>query len=200
MASREVMQMPAADLELRWQGHIDLIEEEVRYFSTRQRWFRELNRMFVDNTRLRDRRGSWTAFGWLSSMWITEAMMCVRREVDGQYGAVNLVHLFHEMEARPDAFIHIPREEVADDRATLVRETRDVVKHAQVYLAHRMPVGTTGTSYSEVEAALAAIRHMAGKYHELVYGHAIDADDTTQDDEWLDAFKVRWYAKPRRWF
>lgn len=92
--------MPPDDLYARWRGIIERIYRETVYiFSTRDR-FREVEKLFAENPRLHKTGAH--VYEWLFGMWGRDALMGVRRELDGQGGTVNLCHLLHEIKARPD--------------------------------------------------------------------------------------------------
>ena len=87
------------ELYARWQEQIERIRTETTYlFTTRFRW-REVVKMFEYNQALNKVGGP--AYQWLLGIWGRDAIMAVRRELDDQHGAVNLVHMLHEIEKRP---------------------------------------------------------------------------------------------------
>jgi hypothetical protein len=100
MASKLVMEMSGDDLHDRWGTHIAKIADawvwvmqgRVRFRST----FRMLQRSAASEKARRDTQS------WLYYLWGTDAMMAVRRELDDQAGVINIKHLLHEIEARPD--------------------------------------------------------------------------------------------------
>jgi hypothetical protein len=101
MASREIEQMPAAELFQRWQTHIEKIKTETIYlFTTRHRW-QEITQLFLNNHEL-NRIGGGDIYHYFLGLWGRDALMGVRRELDDQHGTINLRNLLYEMEARPE--------------------------------------------------------------------------------------------------
>jgi hypothetical protein len=55
--------------------------------------------MFQSNSGLREIGGP--VYQWLFGIWGRDALIALRRELDGQSNTINLVHLFKEMQQRP---------------------------------------------------------------------------------------------------
>ena len=95
---RRLDQFTDDELYARWQNHIDRIKHETYHlFTTRYKW-REVERLFRDNPKLKSCGGE--VYDWLFWMWSTDALMGIRRELDDQFGVINLRQLLHEMEQR----------------------------------------------------------------------------------------------------
>src|SRR5688572_11381968 len=100
MASKYVMKMAADDLYGRWQCFVRRIYTETVYIFTTRYRFREIERLYQQNPQLSACGGD--VYEWLFGMWGRDALMGIRRELDGQSNTVNLNHLLREIEARPD--------------------------------------------------------------------------------------------------
>jgi hypothetical protein len=99
MASVNFKQLSADDCYARWQQHVKRIKNETVYLFTTRQHFREVRRMFQENKRLNEIGGE--VYRWLLGIWGRDALIALRRELDGQSNTVNLMHLFEEMKHRP---------------------------------------------------------------------------------------------------
>src|SRR4051812_4460235 len=79
--SKSVIGMPADDLYRRWQGFIERIYKETVYIFTSRHKFREVEKLFVENPSLHETGGD--VYEWLFGMWGRDALMGIRRELDG---------------------------------------------------------------------------------------------------------------------
>src|SRR5688500_9216306 len=107
-------------------------------------------------------------------LWGADALMGIRRELDGQHGVSNLYHMLHEMEARADALVGIGRDEIASDRKNLLREAEKAKTLAERVLAHRTPKNAPPAMQTGLEPALTVILHLAKKYYLLITGHSLE--------------------------
>lgn len=79
-----------------WVKRIQRIQAETTYLFWSRKLFRAVQRMFQTNRRLGASGGD--VWEWLKGIYGRDAVMAIRRELDGQAGVVNLFHLLHEME------------------------------------------------------------------------------------------------------
>jgi hypothetical protein len=98
--------MSAEQLRARWHSHIEIISDEAQYLATNRQRIREIQRMFYENARLGPYR--YSTLHWLMQLWGADALMGVRRELDGQHGVTNLWHMLHEMRSRPALADEVP--------------------------------------------------------------------------------------------
>ena len=88
-----------ADSDQRFQSWVDrirLIQRETAHLFSNRKMFRLVVRMFETNPELR--RAGDHVWWWLAGLYGRDAVMGIRRELDGQAGVLNLYHLLHEME------------------------------------------------------------------------------------------------------
>jgi hypothetical protein len=78
-----------------WVERIRRVEQETTNLYWNRKLFRAVARMFDTNPALQGNGHLWT---WLAGTFGRDAVMAVRRELDGQAGVLNLYHLLHEME------------------------------------------------------------------------------------------------------
>jgi hypothetical protein len=78
-----------------WVERIERIQAETTYLFWSRKLFRAIQGMFQTNQRLGAVGGD--AWQWLLGIYGRDAVMAIRREMDGQAGVVNLFHLLHEM-------------------------------------------------------------------------------------------------------
>jgi hypothetical protein len=100
MVAKAIHVMPADELKIRWLEHIGRIKRENIYLFTTRYRFDSIQKMFQKNKRLGAEGGN--VYRWLLGLWGRDALMGVRRELDGVEGVVNLVKLLYELEARPE--------------------------------------------------------------------------------------------------
>jgi len=102
MASREIIEMSPGDLVDRWRSHIVKCGDDILRLLIQRAQFRAVRSMLRRNPDF-IAVGS-DAWNWLATMWITQAVMGIRRELDDQAGVINIRHLLFELEARPTAY------------------------------------------------------------------------------------------------
>jgi len=79
-----------------WVERIRLVQKETVQLFWNRKMFQAVARMFETNEELR-RTGD-HVWWWLAGLYGRDAVMAVRRELDGQAGVLNLYHLLHDME------------------------------------------------------------------------------------------------------
>jgi len=82
-----------------WIARIQRIKTETYYLFWSRRLFRALQHMFQANEALQNSGGD--AWAWIAGLYRRDAVMAIRRELDGQAGVLNLFHLLHDMETHP---------------------------------------------------------------------------------------------------
>ena len=88
---------PDSDTRYRgWIERIQRIKTETYYLFWNRRLFRAVQRMFQTNEALQRAKGD--AWAWIAGLYGRDAVMAIRRELDGQAGVLNLFHLLHDME------------------------------------------------------------------------------------------------------
>lgn len=198
MPFKNLNQQNVRDVLDRWRSDIAFIAEEANFMAIDRIRYRAIDQWLVGRPpyRTRAHRNS-LALGWIAKLWMTEGLMYVRRELDEQYGVVNLKRLLHEIEKRPEVLGTILPSEAAADRRTLERECRGALQFAQRQLAHRARWDDAHVSFRDLDAALDSIDHFAHKYFLAITGTEPKFQDLALDPDWLRAFTVAWY-RPRR--
>lgn len=79
-----------------WVERIRRITDETTTLFWSRRLFRAVQRMFDTNSALQSVGGD--AWQWIAGLYGRDAVMAIRRELDGQAGVLNLLHLLHDME------------------------------------------------------------------------------------------------------
>jgi hypothetical protein len=100
MASKMVRQMSGDDLYWRWREHIAIIADDVLGLLNSRARFVALLRVIPKDAA--HRKESADAVRWVLSLWGTEALIAIRRELDDQAGVINIRHLLYEIEQRPE--------------------------------------------------------------------------------------------------
>jgi hypothetical protein len=88
-------QLPPDNRYRDWVERIERIQVETTYLFWSRKLFRAVQKMFQTNQPLGACGGD--AWRWLMGIYGRDAVMAIRRELDGQAGVVNLFHLLHEM-------------------------------------------------------------------------------------------------------
>lgn len=92
-----------SDADARYRDWIDRIERiRTETFSLfwNRRLFRAVQHMFATNEALQ--ASGQHVRRWIAGLYGRDAVMAIRRELDGQTGVLNLFHLLHDIEAHPD--------------------------------------------------------------------------------------------------
>lgn len=100
MASKLVAEMAPEDLLNRWRDHIATCADDWIYELQNRTRYRAVDRLLA-RTLHRGGRTDQTR-GWLETLWVTDAVMAVRRAMDDQSGVINIRHLLFELEQRPE--------------------------------------------------------------------------------------------------
>jgi len=179
-------------------------EETVQTFWNRK-LFRALRRMFETNQELASTgRHVWD---WIAGMYLRDASMLIRRELDKQRGAMNLRHLLHDIEAHPHVLQkyskarHVPRpEDVRVDREELEAATTTVRNYAERLLAHRTSATEIVVTWDDLDVAVKAVlRTMRRYYGYLTASNLAFATPVAQFD-WLKPSTISWaidtFAEP----
>src|SRR5215510_15614983 len=96
MTSRPLERDPD-DRYREWIDRIQRIKRETYWMFWNRRLFRAVQEMFVTNETLQ--RSGGDVWQWIAGLYGRDAVMAIRRELDGQAGVLNLFHLLHEIEA-----------------------------------------------------------------------------------------------------
>jgi hypothetical protein len=80
-----------------WVERIQRIKGETFTLFWNRRLFRAVQRMFETNETLQTSGAD--LWQWIAGLYGRDAVMAIRRELDGQAGVLNLFHLLHDMEA-----------------------------------------------------------------------------------------------------
>ena len=103
MATREIRDMPADELYVRWQDDIETIKNSTVHLFTSRVRFRDIARWSRENPAFRNEPESASdVFDWLTLLWGHDALLAIRRELDETPTTICLKQMLHEMEARAD--------------------------------------------------------------------------------------------------
>src|SRR5262249_39521488 len=80
-----------------WIDRIRRIKTETFTIFWNRRLFRAVQRMFETNAELQN--VGHHVWEWAAGLYGRDAVMAIRRELDGQAGVLNLFHLLHDIEA-----------------------------------------------------------------------------------------------------
>ena len=185
--------MSTSELRELWEERIGWIAEEANYMAVHRYRFQYVERWLFRRRQRRIVNRSLQAFGWITKLWFTEGMMYVRRELDDQHGVINLNHLLHEIEARPDAIAGISPKDIAADQKHLRETCTETLSFAQQQLAHRAPMDDPFASLAGLDKSLDAIFHTVRSLHLLITAQPFEFTGLKPDPEWLQAFTVPWY-------
>jgi hypothetical protein len=198
MASKQIRDISCDDLVERWTQYVLRIAEEANFIAAHRSRFRTIERWLFRTRHCRIANRSIQAYGWISHLWITEALMYMRRELDDQHGTINLTQLLHEIEARTDALPGLRVEEIVADRRALTTQCKDTLPFAQQQKANRAPMDDPFVSLSQIDTSLDAIFQLVKKLHRLFTGKTLRFQGLKPDPGFLQAFTVPWFRPKGR--
>ena len=99
MATKRFDKLTEDEVYGRWMKRIAEVRQELHELFANRRRFRDVTSMFENNPELKQVGGQ--VYDWLLRMWVNDAAVSVRREVDDDSNTVTLGKLLDEMAQRP---------------------------------------------------------------------------------------------------
>jgi hypothetical protein len=80
----------------RWNEQFELLYTEMLDLFWNRKIYRAISQMFKTNSKLQKHGGD--VWQWVRTIYGRDAVMCIRREMDDQTGAISLINFLHELE------------------------------------------------------------------------------------------------------
>jgi hypothetical protein len=189
-----------AELFATWQRFVLASRSDVVHVFWTRKVFRAIAVMFRTNGQLSDVGGRHLR-DWLTELYRHQAAMLVRRELDKQAQALNLLRLLHEIEDDFEVLTTNSRsaelptlEQVRADRAQLEADTRGTRAYAEQLVAHRTGSPLQEPTLDTIDHALKAVAETMRKYHSYVNAADLLSPTPTAGFDWLAPFRVAWLS------
>lgn len=171
-------------------------DDTVQLFWNRK-LFRAVNEMFQTNQGLS--QSGQHVWQWLAGMYVRDAAMLIRRELDKQRGALNLRHLLHDIEGS----IHVlhaqsragglpSADDVRRDRETLEQDTERVRDYAERLPAHRTPAAALSVTWTDLDRSVNAVLRTMRRYRGYLTATDLLQVTPVANFDWLAPFRIRW--------
>jgi hypothetical protein len=180
-----------------WTRYIKASCDETIHVFWNRKLFRAVRLMFQTNSQLGSTGHH--VWDWIAGMYVRDASMLVRQELDKQHGVLNLRNLLHDMEKHPHI---LPRysevtnapssERVKRDREELEAATAKVRDYAERLLAHRTSATEIVVTWDDLDAAVKAVLRTMRRYYGYLTGSYLPFATPVAQFDWLLPFTLAW--------
>ena len=177
--AKKNMPMTDEDRFADWRRYIHAVRDETVQVFWNRKLFRSIHRMFQTNPNLQSEGAH--VWVWIAHMYMVDASMLVRRELDKQSKVLNLRHLLYDIEDHVEILkahgqhTDLPTaQEVHRHRQELETKTRAVRDYAERFLAHRTgTVLKSPVTLADVDRAIREVLSTMRRYYRYITGKGL---------------------------